>query len=229
MRWLLACQKSSLLRDLLRIEGHDAWTCDLEPSEGDPTYHLQIDAIEVAWSGYWDAMFACPECRNLCSSGQHRNDKPGQRTSADVNAADFFFMTLMLAPIKYIAVENSIGIMSTRYRKPDQIIQPYQFGDDASKGTCLWLKGFPKLVADPAWYVQPRWVNGKPRWSNQTDSGQNRLGPSLTRSADRARNYPGIVFAIAQQWGSLGLPRYRSRLTDRRRATTLIVDACIRT
>jgi hypothetical protein len=195
MRWLLSCQKSTLLRDLLRLLGHDAWTCDLQPCEGDPTYHLQRDAIEVAYDGSWDAMFACPECRCLCSSGQHRNDKPGQRTTLDVEAAD--------APIPLIAVENSIGIMSSRYRKPDQIIQPYQFGDDASKSTCLWLKRLPRRVAEPEWYVQPRMVNGKPRWANQTDSGQNRLPPGPNRSADRARNYPGIISAAAQQWGSL--------------------------
>lgn len=203
MRWLLACQKSSLFRDLLRAYGHDAWTCDLEPSEGDPQYHLQMDAVEVAYSGGWDAMYACPECRYLCSSGQHRNDKPGQRTTADVDAAASFFMKMVNAPIKHKAIENSIGIMSSRYRKPDQIIQPYQFGDDASKGTCLWLENFPKLTVDPALYVQPRMVNGKPRWANQTDSGQNRMAPSPTRSADRARNYPGIVSAMAYQWGYL--------------------------
>lgn len=202
MRWLLACQKSSVLRDLLRIAGHDAWTCDLEPSEGNPQFHLQRDALEVAYSEHWDAMFACPECRFLCSSGQHRNNKPGQRTSADVDAAARFFMGMIDAPIERIAVENSIGIMSTRYRKPDQIIQPYQFGDDASKGTCLWLKGLPKLIPNPSWYVQPRMIDGKPRWSNQTDSGQNRLGPSQTRSADRARNYVGIICAMAAQWGT---------------------------
>lgn len=225
MRWLLACQKSSLLRDLLRLQGHDAWTCDLQPSEGDPTFHLQTDAIQVAYSGNWDAMFACPECRFLCSSGQHRNDKPGQRTSADVDAAAAFFMAMVNAPIKRKAVENSIGIMSKRYRKPDQILQPYQFGDDASKGTCLWLEGLPALAINPALYVEPRWVccgtvlpagvgkygcancNGDnkalPRWGNQTDSGQNKLAPSPTRSADRARNYAGIVCAMAHQWGSI--------------------------
>jgi len=202
MRWLLACQKSALLRDLLRLQGHDAWTCDLQPSEGDPRFHIQGDAILAAYSGGWDAMFACPECRYLCSSGQHRNDKPGQRTSADVEDAAAFFMAMALAPIKLKAVENSIGIMSKRYRKWDQLIQPYQFGDNASKGTCLWLEGLPPLVIDPTDYVEPRMVEGKPRWANQTDSGNNKLAPSPTRSADRARNYYGIVLAMAAQWGA---------------------------
>lgn len=199
MRWLLACQRSTLLRDLLRCMGHDAWTCDLEPCEGDPAFHLQRDAIEVAYGGHWDAMFACPECRYLCSSGQHRNNKPGQRTTADVDAAARFFIAMVNAPIERIAVENSIGIMSMRYRKWDQLIQPHQFGEDASKGTCLWLKGLPRR--NQTRHVLPRIIDGKPRWANQTDSGQNRLPPSPTRSADRARNYFGIVCAMGQQWG----------------------------
>lgn len=226
MRWLLACQKSSLLRDLLRLQGHDAWSCDLQPSEGDSRYHLQRDAVEVAYNGTWDVMFACPECRCLCSSGQHRNDKPGQRTSAEVEAAAEFFMLMVNAPIRHKAIENSIGIMSTRYRKPHQIIQPHQFGDDASKATCLWLEGLPPLV--PTLHIPPRWVCcsitlppgvgkygcavcegenvARPRWGNQTNSGQNKLGPSPTRSADRARNYVGIVCAIADQWGRYTAP-----------------------
>lgn len=201
MRWLLACNKSGLFRDLLRLQGHDAWTNDIEPAEDDSPYHIQGDALEVSWGMEWDAMFACPECRYLCSSGQHRTGKPGQRTQEDVENAARFFMALVYAPIPRIAVENSIGIMSTRYRKPDQIIQPYQFGEDASKSTCLWLKNFPKLVIDRADYYPPRIVNGKKRWGNQTDSGQNRLPPGPNRSADRARNYPGIVIAMSQQWG----------------------------
>jgi hypothetical protein len=233
MRWLLACQKSGLLRQLLREMGHDAWTCDLEPAEDGSEFHITRDVLKVledcpecdgtgnfyrndedndnlpcdfcngTGNPGWDAMFACPGCRHLCSSGHHRTGKPGQRTAKDVEDAVDFFMRLACAPIKLKAVENSVGIMSTRWRKPDQIIQPYQFGDDASKGTCLWFEGLPKLIIDPAQYVQPRIVDGKKRWANQTDSGQNRLGPSPTRSADRARNYPGIVRAMAAQWGSL--------------------------
>ena len=203
MRWLLACQKSGLFRQLLRNMGHDAWTCDLEPSEDDSPYHLQCDVSTIAYDGTWDAMYACPECRFLCSSGQHRTNKPGQRTSADVDRAAEFFMLLVNAPIRRKAIENSVGIMSTRYRKPDQIIQPYNFGEDASKATCLWLFDLPSLF--PTRIIFGRVVNGKRRWANQTDSGQNRLSPSITRSADRARNYPGIVQAMAAQWGNLGV------------------------
>jgi len=171
VRWLLACQKSGYLRTLLRARGHDAWTCDLEPAEDGSEFHLQMDAKRAALQ-YWDALFACPECRFLCSSGQHRTDKPGQRTQGDVEAAVDFFMFFVDLPIPLKAIENSIGIMSTRYRKPDQIIHPYQFGDDASKATCLWLFDLPPLM--PTKPFPPRLVmhNGKmrARWGNQTDS-----------------------------------------------------------
>ena len=105
---------------------------------------------------------------------------------------------LLDADIDKIAVENPVGAISTRIRKPDQYIHPYQFGDDASKKTGLWLKGLPCLV--PANYIEPRMVGGKPRWSNQTDSGQNRLGPSQDRWKQRSKTYQGIANAMAQQW-----------------------------
>jgi len=101
--------------------------------------------------------------------------------------------------IPKIALENPIGRISSAYRKPDQIIQPYMFGDDASKSTCLWLKNLPLLT--PTNYVEPRIINGKNRWANQTDSGQNRLGPSETRAKERSKTYQGIAEAMAEQWG----------------------------
>lgn len=207
MKILLACQKSGYLRQLLRDMGHDAWTCDIELAEDDDpetnwrAHHIQDDAILVAYGRKWDAMIAMPECRYLSSSGQHRTGKPGRRTVDDVEEAARFFRALVGAPIFHKCIENSIGIMSTRYRKPDQIVQPWMFGDDASKNTCLWLESFPHLIINPQKFVAPRLVrvNGKTykRWSNQTDSGQNRLGPSPTRSADRARTFPGIARALA--------------------------------
>jgi hypothetical protein len=199
MNILLACQCSGELRDLLRAAGHNAYTCDLKPAEDGSLYHYQRDAIAVSRLPGWDCMIAMPECRNLCSSGQHHNGKHGQRSFQDVEDGAEFFMALAEAPIDHKCIENSIGIMSTRYRKPDQIVHPHWFGDDASKATCLWMTNFPLLVpSDP---VAPRAVihEGKVvyRWSNQTDSGQNRLGPSPTRSADRARTYPGVARALA--------------------------------
>jgi len=110
-----------------------------------------------------------------------------------------FVRLLMDAPIPRICIENPVGVISTRIRPADQYIQPYQFGEDASKKTGLWLKNLPKL--EPTEYIEPRYVNGKPRWGNQTDSGQNRLGPSEYRWKVRSKTYWGIANAMATQWG----------------------------
>jgi hypothetical protein len=107
----------------------------------------------------------------------------------------------MNAPIQRIAIENPIGCISTRIRKPNQTIQPYQFGHDASKATCLWLKNLPLL--QPTKFIEPRVVNGKNRWANQTDSGQNRLPPSKDRWKIRSETYSGIADAMAIQWGGV--------------------------
>ena len=165
MRWLLGCQRSGELRELLRARGHDAWTCDLLDAEDGSRFHFRADIRAVIRGLFWNRAIFMPECRFLSSSGQHHTGKPNQRTQADVDAAAGFFMALVNAPIEKIAVENSIGIMSTRYRKPDQIVHPWMFGDDASKATCWWLKGFPPLL--PTEFIEPRWVDGKPRWANQ--------------------------------------------------------------
>lgn len=112
-----------------------------------------------------------------------------------------FVLLLLSAPIERIALENPIGCISTRIRKYDQLIQPWQFGHDASKSTCLWLKNLPHLT--PTKNVPPRMVNGRPRWGNQTDSGQNKLGPSEDRWKIRSATYQGIAEAMADQWGRL--------------------------
>ncbi len=201
-RWLIACECSAIVRDALRALGHDAWSCDLKPCERDPRWHLQGDVLKHLDAG-WDGMIAHPDCTYLTVS----NNGPmangcTKYTAAQAQAwraeAVAFFMAMVNAPIPFVAVENPIGIMSTRYRKPDQIIQPWHFGDDASKKTCLWLKGLPCL----------RETNRLPgddstRRANQTPNGQNKLGPSPTRKADRARTYSGIAAAMAAQWGHL--------------------------
>ncbi len=121
-----------------------------------------------------------------------------------------FVRLLIEAPIDRICVENPIGVLSSRLRKPDQIIQPWQYGHDASKATCLWLKGLPKLKATRL--VEPRIVDGKKRWANQTDSGQNRLGPSKDRWAIRSETYAGIAQAMAAQWVHADNARVDGRL-----------------
>ena len=145
-------------------------------------------------------MIAHPPCTYLCSSGLHWNKKFPDRQQKTEDAL-VFVRQLLSAPIPKIALENPIGCISTRIRKPDQIIQPHQFGHDASKATCLWLKGLPPLT--PTAYVEPRIINGKKRWSNQTDSGQNKLPPSENRWALRSETYKGIALAMATQWGLL--------------------------
>lgn len=213
MRVLIGCERSGIIRDAFRDRGHDAWSCDFVGPEQDPegfarqrwpNYHLEGD---VRWflnrpDYQWDLFIVHPDCRRICVSGNHRHANTHGRFE-DLQ----FIQELMDADVERSCLENPVGVISSAIRKPDQYIQPYQFGYDASKKTGLWLKNLPKLVIDPALYVKPRWVeyNGKlrPRWANQTDSGQNCLGPSETRSQQRAQTYAGIATAMAEQWGSL--------------------------
>lgn len=145
----------------------------------------------------WDLMIAHPPCTYLCSSGLHWNTRRPERAKLTEDALEFVRL-LLDAPVPHIALENPIGCIGTRIRKADQTIQPWQFGHDASKSTCLWLKNLPPLA--PTHIIEPRMVNGKPRWGNQTDGGQNKLGPSADRWALRSLTYPGIAEAMADQW-----------------------------
>jgi hypothetical protein len=138
-----------------------------------------------------------PDCTYVCGSGLHWCKKDPSRITKRDAAVDHF-RRLLTSDCPMICLENPVGHLSTSVRKPDQIIQPYQFGEDASKTTCLWLKGLPKL--QPTCLVAPRIVNGKPRWANQTDSGQNKLGPSPERAKLRSATYLGIARAMASQW-----------------------------
>jgi hypothetical protein len=196
---LVACEYSGRVRDAFRAAGHDAWSCDLLPCDADPAYHIQGDVVPLLGQG-WDLMVAHPPCTYLCSSGLHWNKRVEGR-QAKTEAALDFVRTLLSCPIPRVAIENPVGCISTRIRKPDQTIQPWQFGHDASKATCLWLKGLPLLR--PTAIISPRMVAGRPRWANQTDSGQNRLGPSADRWKIRSETYSGIATAMAQQWGTL--------------------------
>ena len=198
MRILVACETSATVRDAFRKLGHDAWSCDLLPCEGDPTWHIEGGALETAYGQTWDMMIAHPPCTYLCSSGLHWNKRRPERATLTAEALRFA-IHLASAPIPLVAVENPIGRLNTAWKKPNQIIQPHQFGHDASKATCLWLKGLEPLV--PTQWVEPRMVNGLPRWANQTDSGQNKLGPSVDRWKERSRTYQGIADAMAAQWG----------------------------
>lgn len=196
MRVLVACEYSGTVRNAFIRDGHYALSCDLLPSDSPIGDHYQGNVLDILDHG-WDLMIAHPPCTYLCSSGLHWNKRIPDRAQKTEEALEFVQL-LLDAPIQKIALENPIGCISTRIRKPDQTIQPYQFGDDASKSTCLWLKGLPLLR--PTKFVEPRVVNGKPRWANQTDSGQNRLPPSADRWKIRSETYVGIAEAMVAQW-----------------------------
>lgn len=196
MRVLVACEYSGTVRDAFIARGHDAMSCDLLPTDV-PGTHYQGDVFDIINDG-WDLMVAHPPCTYLCSSGPHWNKRVPGRQELTEEALEFV-RRLMAAPIKRIAIENPIGCIGTRIRKADQTIQPWQFGHDASKATCLWLNGLMPLR--PTEIVEPRIIDGKKRWGNQTDSGQNRLPPSDDRWKIRSETYSGIARAMAEQWG----------------------------
>ena len=195
MRVLIACESSGTVRDAFRRAGHYALSCDLLPTEK-PGPHYQGSVLDIL-DHDWDLLIAHPPCTYLSVSGMHWTTR-GLRDPKLTEDALEFARTLMDAPIVQIAIENPVSVISSRIRKPDQIIQPYQFGHDASKKTCLWLKNLPLLK--PTQLVEPRMVNGKPRWGNQTDSGQNKLPPSKDRWKLRSKTYEGIANAMAEQW-----------------------------
>lgn len=227
----ILCECSGIVREAFRRRGHDAISCDLKPTElAGP--HIEGDVFDQDWNGF-DLIICHPDCTYLCSSGLHWNKRvPGREDKT--KAAVEFAKAMLALPVPRIALENPIGRLGTAIRKADQIIQPWQFGDDASKATCLWLKGLPKLkatkevlgrlvccgtvVEESAGIYGCANCNGEKRarrrWANQTDSGQNRLGPGEQRSTDRARTYLGIAEAMADQWGRLLLlPSERERIT----------------
>lgn len=202
MRVLIGCETSGNTRRAFAARGHEAWSCDLLPADDGSPMHFQCDIRHVleVMRGYFDLFIVHPDCTYLTSSGLHWNKRRPERAALTEQAVAFA-ISMMQADIPRIAMENPVGCLSTRYRKPDQFIQPYEYGHDASKRTCLWLKGLPPL--QPTKYVEPRMVDGRPRWANQTDSGQNRLGPSPDRWKLRSETYQGWSDAMADQWGSL--------------------------
>ena len=201
LRVLVACEYSGTVRDAFRALGHHAVSCDLLPTDV-PGPHHQGDVTEIIGAG-WDLMVAHPPCTYLSVSGMHWTAR-GLRDPKLTEDALAFVRLLMDAPLPRIAVENPVSVISSRIRKPDQIVQPWQFGHDASKATCLWLKGLSPLAATET--AEPRVVNGRKRWGNQTDSGQNRLAPSADRWKIRSATFEGIAQAMALQWGGDARP-----------------------
>jgi len=191
---LVACEFSGTVRDAFISMGHEAMSCDLLPSEAPGPHHCG-DVIDLLGQG-WDLMIAHPPCTYLAVSGLHWNKRRPERAKLTEDALDFVRL-LLDAPIPRIALENPIGCISSRIRKPDQIIQPWQFGHDASKATCLWLKGLPLLR-----HTEVLPGGREARRANQTASGQNKLPPSADRWKLRSLTYPGIAKAMAEQWGT---------------------------
>ena len=200
LKVLVGCEYSGIVRDAFAANGHDAWSCDFLPSER-PGRHLQGDVRDVLNDG-WDLAIFHPPCTYLAVSGIHwTNRTPGRR---DKTAEALELVRALLdAPIPRICLENPIGVISTHIRKGDQIIQPWEYGEPFSKRTMLWLSGLWPLVPTNILTPTEFQTNGKPRWSNQTATGQNKLGPSPTRAHERARTYAGIAIAMADQWGGM--------------------------
>lgn len=183
MRILVGCEFSGVVRNAFRKIGHDAWSCDLLPAQDSHPAHIQCDVLDVLGDG-WDMAIFHPPCTHLASSGA-RWFKDKAQEQAD---AIRFVKMLMDAPIERIAIENPIGVLSTKIRKPDQIIQPWQFGHGETKATCLWLKNLPNLIPTKI-------ANGREQRIHKMPQSENRW---MLRSI----TYTGIAEAMADQWGN---------------------------
>jgi len=198
MKVLVACEYSGIVRDAFTSKGHDAWSCDILPTES-PGNHFQGDILEHLNKG-WDLMIAHPPCTHLAVSGARWFTEGRKPWSLQIEALDFV-RKLLAAPINKIALENPVSVISTKIRKPNQIIQPFEYGHDVSKKTCLWLKNLPNLK--PTKIVKPDivLVNGKKMSRMHYESFKL---PSKERSKVRSKFYTGIAKAMADQWGSDG-------------------------
>jgi site-specific DNA-cytosine methylase len=184
MRVLVACEFSGIVRDAFRARGHFAFSCDLLPTESRPSIHYRCDVRDIIDLG-WDLMIAHPPCTHLAVSGARWFSRKDSRLQDE---ALEFVRFLLAAPIHRIAVENPVSVISSRIRRPDQTIQPWMFGHEETKATCLWLKNLPRLV--------PTDIRAR------RDSLVHRMSPAPDRGKNRSRTYLGIAAAMADQWGS---------------------------
>lgn len=199
MRALVACEESQAVTSWLRRGGVEAYSCDLLPTSGNhPEWHIQADALEIA-KMEWDMVLAFPPCTHLAVSGAAWFAEK-QRDGRQQSAIGFFLAFTALDHVPRVAIENLVGIMSKLYRKPDQIINPWQFGDPYEKRTCLWLKGLSPLVPTDIVEPNPRiyYASGKsdPDWHTET-----RGLKGHARSVARSKTFPGIARAMGKQWG----------------------------
>lgn len=197
MRVLVGCEYSGRVRNAFRALGHDAWSCDLPPSEDDSEYHIQADVLELL-DNDWDIGIFHPPCTHLAVSGA-RHFKAKRESGVQQEALEFV-RRLLDAPIPRIALENPVSIISSQIRKPDQIIQPWMFGHGETKATCLWLQGLPKLVATNV-------VEGR-------EARVHRMPPSPDRWKERSRTYQGVADAMAMQWGGVVTGKVGRELAD---------------
>lgn len=186
MKVLVACEFSGVVRDAFLAAGHDAWSCDLLPSERSAERHFEADALEVVRRFSWDLLIAHPPCTALAVSGARWF--PAKRKSGEQAAALRFVRALLEAPVARIALENPVSIISTRIRPPSQVIQPWMFGHAETKSTCLWLKGLPPLAST--------------KIVSRREARVHREAPGPDRWKNRSRTLPGIAAAMAHQWGS---------------------------
>jgi len=207
MRVLVACEYSGITRDAFAAKGHDAWSCDLLPTE-QPGQHIQGDVLEILNDG-WDLMIAHPPCTYLSYAGVQSWNNPGREEQRQ--AAMRFFMKFINAPIQRICVENPVGLPNVEYRKPDQIVHPYYFGEQHLKRTCLWLKNLPKLwywLQDDLFgkrtateYPEPIYIDKTARQKKRYFTDANHGGHA------RSKSFRSVANAMVEQWG--GLPNSR--------------------
>jgi len=205
MNILIGCEYSGVVRESFRALGHTAYSCDLLPADDDSKWHIQNDVIlAITQSLKWDIIILHPPCTALCVSGNAHYGEGKAKHNERIESLQWTIKLWEIAKnhAPMVALENPVGILSRHLGKP-QIVQPYQFGHDASKSTCLFLHNLPPIQAQPCDYIQPRMIDGKPRWGNQTDSGQNKLAPSVDRWKIRSTTYKGIAEAMAASWGKL--------------------------
>lgn len=223
MKLLIACEYSGIVREAFRARGIDAISCDLLPTEI-PGPHIQGDVREILHQD-WDCIIAFPPCTDLCASGARWFAE--KRADGRQQAAIDFFMLFADHPCQKVCIENPVGIMSTHYRRPDQIIQPWQFGHGETKATCLWLRGLPAL--EPTDIVVPEWAINKDGSVHLSQKGKrdnpthfltgryrvlsgcqkeqweriHKMPPGPDRAKERSRTYAGIAAAMAGQWGDV--------------------------
>jgi hypothetical protein len=225
-RVLVACEESATVRNAFAKLGHDAVSCDLLDTRDPTGWHIRGDVTPYL-RHEWDLLLAFPPCTYLTNSaawafkdpdfdrypgiGYHQKLKPGTLTGeARRKARDeaVAFVKVLYSSCERVAIENPTGALSKRFRRPDQIINPHDFGDPESKATCLWIKGLTPLIPthdldieEHGWLITSGPHKGKWRWQNQTAGGQNKLPPSEWRDRIRSKTYPGIAAAMALQWG----------------------------